>query len=305
MATGSEIPEDPKSLPPCKLDIPMPVCTSELREAMDRVEAGMDEETAPLPLQETVKEEPTTMAAAVAETAEEEKPVVAEEAVSQAATVECPGFIVLSNYEAMLNGTLEDSGKPGEAAVEVAVASAPLAEVTEAEANKQPKGKAKSKRQRKDERFQPGRPWKQPARYIKYVPPMYQRMEWWEPVPRPGVLGAASSAVSGTVASAAAAAGVATAAGCANPEVAASAMATAEIEESEEWHFRCVCGVVAHWDDTIPKRLIGRQFECEGCACWAHTDCYPRYRGLSDAQLEADSDGGKDQLLCFACAGKK
>ena len=92
-----------------------------------------------------------------------------------------------------------------------------------------------------------------------------------------------------------------------------------------------MCGIVAHWDDPVPKTLVGRQFECEGCKCWAHTDCYPRsvhprslplqppvaasrwlarvarlsnlrrYRALSEAELES----GSEKLLCYACAGKK
>jgi hypothetical protein len=98
-----------------------------------------------------------------------------------------------------------------------------------------------------------------------------------------------------------------TGSGNADPTTEATLRAAAEIEESEEWHFRCVCGVVANWDDKVPTRLLGRQFECEGCNAWAHTDCYPRYRGLSDEQLESGFGGvdGKERLLCFACAGKK
>eukprot|EP01043_Picozoa_sp_COSAG02_P041475 COSAG02_NODE_3442_length_6731_cov_1.831273_2_plen_712_part_00 len=301
-----------KNVPPCKLDIPMPICTAELRQAIDaESQQAASEHTALTLTLEPMDDDKGKTAAKV-----KVEPAVDDSKVSKdtdqlvtpkpAAKVECPGYIVLSNYEKMLNGTLEDESNPSGSS-EAASLQADLDDAAALAAADAAKGKGKNKgknnktkRQRKEQRFQRGRPWKQPARYIKYVPPLYQRTEWWEPVPAPGTT---SSNTSGSLTT-----GHGNASGStANLTSEATLRAAAEIEESEEWHFRCVCGVVANWDDKVPKRLIGRQFECEGCKAWAHTDCYPRYRGLNDEQLESGFGGveGKECLLCFACAGKK
>jgi hypothetical protein len=290
------------SVPPCKLDIPMPICTAELRQAVDAETQQAASENSALGLTLEPMDDDKGTTATKVKSADKG----AEELVTPkpAAKVECPGYIVLSNYEKMLNGTLVDKPNPSGSSSDAASLQAELddaAALAAADADKgkgKNKGKNKTKRQRKEQRFQRGRPWKQPTRYIKYEPPMYQRTEWWEPVPAP-----ASSNTPGSLT-----AGNGNASGStANLTSEATLRAAAEIEESEEWHFRCVCGVVANWDDKVPKRLIGRQFECEGCKAWAHTDCYPRYRGLNDEQLESGFGGveGKERLLCFACAGKK
>ena len=287
------------NLPPCKLDIPMPICTAEMREAITAETAAESQtqtadHTALALTLEPVNDEKTNDTLTVEATADDNKiSKDADELVTPKNTVkvECPGYIVLSNYEKMLNGTLEDESNPSENPLDAAALQAEIddAAALGAVEDDKSKGKNKTKRQRKEQRFQRGRPWKQPARYIKYVPPLYQRQEWWEPVRAPGT------------------ASLTTGSGNADPTTEATLRAAAEIEESEEWHFRCVCGVVANWDDKVPTRLLGRQFECEGCNAWAHTDCYPRYRGLSDEQLESGFGGvdGKERLLCFACAGKK
>jgi hypothetical protein len=381
--------QDPKSLtlPPCKLDIPMPICTSEMREVLGHAEAAAagsvarpDDQDAvpasgahPLTLEPVEKGEAGGQQPPPPASGNDSKvsPTAAvgsgqsQQTTPKPAKVECPGFVVLSNYEKMLNGTLEDTPKStsnhsvsaalsdtsntgntsstssghGAGALDhtelngageqpsivmepsVAAGTENTKSTTAATGKSSKGGKHKTKRQRKEQRFQPGRPWKQPARYIKYVPPIYQRTEWWEPVPPPGASSSSSASsnstlnATGTLSTGGAAmvgggempGGDAGVASCFPAQ--STLRAAAEIDESEEWHFRCVCGVVAHWDDKVPKRLIGRQFECEGCAAWAHTDCYPRYRALTDEQLESgfggDGSDGKERLLCFACSGKK
>lgn len=304
------------NVPPCKLDIPMPICTDKLRKAVNAETSAPDSALKLEPAGDEQDQAKTSSmkSEALAQSAGQaavQNGKSADEQVTPkpSVRVECPGYTVLSNYEKMLNGTLEDESKPSQTPPDAAILKAELddaaalgAMISDQGTSKgKNKGKNKTKRQRKEQRFQRGRPWKQPARYIKYVPPMYQRTEWWEPVPAPGT----ASSNANTSGSATAANGNSSC-GAANVASEATLRAAAEIEESEEWHFRCVCGVVANWDDKIPKRLVGRQFECEGCKAWAHTDCYPRYRGLSDEQLESGFGGdSKERLLCFACAGRK
>eukprot|EP00966_Prymnesium_polylepis_P281681 6508936-Prymnesium_polylepis.1 len=37
-------------------------------------------------------------------------------------------------------------------------------------------------------------------------------------------------------------------------------------------------------------------FACEGCALWAHTECYAAYRGVDDDELPA-------RMWCHRCEG--
>eukprot|EP01046_Picozoa_sp_COSAG06_P061001 COSAG06_NODE_13204_length_1283_cov_1.067568_1_plen_180_part_10 len=127
--------QDPKSLtlPPCKLDIPMPICTSEMREVLGHAEAAAagsvarpDDQDAvpasgahPLTLEPVEKGEAGGQQPPPPASGNDSKvsPTAAvgsgqsQQTTPKPAKVECPGFVVLSNYEKMLNGTLEDTPK--------------------------------------------------------------------------------------------------------------------------------------------------------------------------------------------------
>ena len=103
-------------------------------------------------------------------------------------------------------------------------------------------GESQTKRQRQEPGSR-GRPWKQPARYIKYTPPPSQRLEWWErasrlPVSAPAPTEPAPEAQGKAEGATAAAAAPVV-------EVDQAGLLKAEIEESEEWHFRCVTTTAA------------------------------------------------------------
>lgn len=286
-------------LPPCKLDIPMPICTEALKAAIanseaeqaasveadgqgnaepmlrsaaqdDAETAAQQQETGTEQQEQAAQQEPKTDVDESQPTPEHEDAAVAAEAKlestdgkSAAETgtpgnkVECPGFIVLGSYEATLNGTrgapsdaAEPAGPPppapngpsGAPPVEPAVPpSDTIDEVDELISTGSSGEVAQAESQTKRQRQEPGsrgRPWKQPARYIKYTPPPSHRLEWWErasrlPVSAPAPTQPAPEAQG-------AEAEGATAAAAPVVEVDQAGLLKAEIEESEEWHFRCV-----------------------------------------------------------------
>ena len=290
-------------LPPCKLDIPMPICTEALKAAIanseaeqaapveadgqgdaepmlqgaaqdDAETAAQQQETGTEQQEQAAQQEPKMDVDESQPTPEHEEAAVAAEAKleptdgkSAAETrpgskVECPGFIVLGNYEATLNGTRgapSDAAEPadppppapngpsGAPPVEPAVPpSDAIDEVDELISTGSSGEVAQAESQTKRQRQEPGsrgRPWKQPARYIKYTPPPSQRLEWWErasrlPVSAPAPTEPAPEAQGKAEGATAAAAAPAV-------EVDQAGLLKAEIEESEEWHFRCVTTTAA------------------------------------------------------------
>lgn len=58
--------------------------------------------------------------------------------------------------------------------------------------------------------------------------------------------------------------------------------------QSDEWEFRCVCGVQGHnYDDGRPM------VQCCECNCWLHTDC---------VNYDVNSN---DEFVCKWCREKK
>lgn len=61
-----------------------------------------------------------------------------------------------------------------------------------------------------------------------------------------------------------------------------------EEAQSDEWEFRCVCGVQGHnYDDGRPM------VQCCECNCWLHTDC---------VHYDINSN---DEFVCKWCREKK